>query len=99
MLGNILENACKWTKSRVEVSAEAGENGRMLIHVDDNGEGLTPEEMADAVKRGVRLDETAPGTGLGLSIVADIAEMNGGGLTLSNSPLGGLRATIALKAS
>lgn len=99
ILGNILENACKWTKSRVEVSAEAGENGRMLIHVDDNGDGLTPEEMADAVKRGVRLDETAPGTGLGLSIVADIAEMNGGGLSLSESPLGGLRATIALKAS
>ncbi|WP_233350131.1 ATP-binding protein [Henriciella mobilis] len=99
MLGNIMENACKWTKSRVEVSAEPGDNGHMLIHVDDNGEGLTPEEMTSAVKRGVRLDETAPGTGLGLSIVADIAEMNGGRLTLSDSPLGGLRATIALRRS
>ena len=99
MLGNIMENACKWTKSRVEVSAEPGDNGLMLIHVDDNGEGLTGEEMAAAVKRGVRLDETAPGTGLGLSIVADIAEMNGGKLTLSDSPLGGLRATIALRQS
>ena len=99
MLGNIMENACKWTKSRVEVSAEPGDNGLMLIHVDDNGEGLTAEEMAAAVKRGVRLDETAPGTGLGLSIVADIAEMNGGRLSLSASPLGGLRATIALRRS
>ena len=52
-----------------------------------------------AVKRGVRLDETAPGTGLGLSIVADIAEMNGGRLSLSESPMGGLRATIELRRS
>lgn len=99
MLGNVMENACKWTKSRVEVSSEPGDNGLMLIHVDDNGEGLTADEMTSAVKRGVRLDETAPGTGLGLSIVADIAEMNGGKLTLSESPLGGLRATIALRRS
>ncbi|MEM5517875.1 ATP-binding protein [Henriciella sp. AS95] len=99
MLGNIMENACKWTKSRVEVSAEAGDNALMLIHVDDNGDGLTDEEMAAAVKRGVRLDETAPGTGLGLAIVADIAEMNEGRFTLSESPLGGLRATIGLRRS
>lgn len=99
MLGNIMENACKWTKSRVDVSAEQGDNALMLIHVDDDGEGLTGEEMAAAVKRGVRLDETAPGTGLGLSIVADIAEMNGGKLMLSESPLGGLRGTIGLRKS
>lgn len=99
MLGNVMENACKWTKSRVEVSAEPGDNGLMMIHIDDNGDGLTPEEMEAAVKRGVRLDETAPGTGLGLSIVADISEMNGGKLSLSDSPLGGLRATIALRKS
>lgn len=99
MLGNVMENACKWAHSRVEVSAEARDNALMLIHVDDDGEGLTDEEMAAAVKRGVRLDETAPGTGLGLSIVADIASMNGGKLTLSESPLGGLRATIAVRAS
>lgn len=99
MLGNIMENACKWTKSRVEVSVEEGENAQMKIHVDDNGDGLTPEEMVSAIKRGVRLDETAPGTGLGLSIVADIAEMNGGRLVLAESPLGGLRATIELRRS
>ncbi|WP_300379352.1 sensor histidine kinase [Henriciella sp.] len=99
MLGNVMENACKWTKSRVEVSTEAGENDTMLIHIDDNGDGLSADEMTSAVKRGVRLDETAPGTGLGLSIVADIAEMNGGRLSLSDSPLGGLRATIAVRRS
>lgn len=99
MLGNIMENACKWTKSRVEVSIEAGENALMMIHVDDNGDGLTDAEMAAVVKRGVRLDEKAPGTGLGLSIVTDIAEMNGGQFTLSESPMGGLRATIGLRRS
>lgn len=97
MLGNLMENACKWADSRVEVSCGDGKNGLMSIHVDDNGEGLTPEDRQAAVKRGVRLDETAPGTGLGLSIVADISEMNGGGLELSESPMGGLRATIWLR--
>ncbi|WP_233355707.1 ATP-binding protein [Henriciella litoralis] len=99
MMGNIMENACKWANSRVEVSVQRGDNGLMEIHVDDDGSGLSPEERTAAVKRGVRLDETAPGTGLGLSIVADIAEMNGGRLVLADSPLGGLRATIALRAA
>ena len=97
MIGNLMENASKWARSRIEVSAEPAENGQMLIHIDDDGKGLTQEERAEAIKRGVRLDESAPGTGLGLSIVADIAGMNGGGLTLSESPLGGLRATVALR--
>lgn len=97
MIGNLMENACKWARSRIEVSANGAENGQMLIHIDDDGKGLTQEERAEAIKRGVRLDESAPGTGLGLSIVADIAGMNGGGLTLSESPLGGLRATMALR--
>lgn len=99
MLGNILENACKWADSRVEVSCGESKNGLMSIHVDDNGEGLSPEDREAAVKRGVRLDETAPGTGLGLSIVADISEMNGGRLELSESPLGGLRASLWLRSA
>jgi signal transduction histidine kinase len=97
MIGNLVDNACKWAKAQVRVLAEAGENGLLLIHIDDDGPGLSPEEREHAVKRGVRLDETAPGTGLGLSIVADIAGMNGGGLELSESPLGGLRASLSLR--
>ena len=69
----------------------------MMIHIDDDGPGLSVGERTQALKRGVRLDETAPGTGLGLSIVADIAGMNGGSLELGDSPLGGLRATIILR--
>ncbi|MCZ4297991.1 ATP-binding protein [Henriciella marina] len=97
MLGNLMENACKWANSRVEVSCSRGQNGFMQIHIDDDGKGLAPEAREAALQRGVRLDETAPGTGLGLSIVADISEMNGGRLDLSESPLGGLRATITLR--
>ncbi|WOR13738.1 sensor histidine kinase [Hyphomonas sp. FCG-A18] len=97
MLGNLMENACKWAKSRIDVSARSGENGLMEIYIDDDGPGLPLEQREKAIKRGVRLDETAPGTGLGLSIVADIADMNSGRLTLSDSPIGGLRATISLR--
>lgn len=97
MLGNLLDNACKWTRNEVSVSAESDDDGMIAIHIDDDGPGLSPDEREQAVKRGVRLDETAPGTGLGLSIVADIAGMNGGSLTLDESPRGGLRTSVRLR--
>ena len=97
MTGNLIDNACKWAATTVKLSVQADENGRWLILIDDDGPGLTKAEREEALKRGIRLDETAPGTGLGLSIVSDIAEMNGGGLELSQSPLGGLRAVIQLR--
>ena len=97
ILGNLLDNACKWANSEILVSASSDDDGMIVIHIDDDGHGLAPEEREQAVKRGIRLDETAPGTGLGLSIVADIAGMNGGSLTLEESPLGGLRATVRLR--
>ena len=97
ILGNLLDNACKWARSEVQVSAANDADGMVVIHIDDDGPGLSPEQREQAVKRGVRLDETAPGTGLGLSIVADIAGMNGGSLSLEQSPLGGLRAAVRLR--
>ena len=96
MLGNLMENACKWAGSLVKVSVETEGASMMLIHVDDDGVGLNEAERVDALKRGVRLDETAPGTGLGLSIVTELAGMHTGGLTLARSPEGGLRATLKL---
>ena len=100
MLGNLLENACKWARTKVRVSAmKDDEDGLLLIHVDDDGPGLTEDERKQAVERGVRLDETAPGTGLGLSIVKDLAEMYSGRFELSESPWGGLRATLKLPAA
>lgn len=97
ILGNLLDNACKWARASVRIHARQDDDGMVAIYIDDDGPGLTPDEREDAVKRGVRLDETAPGTGLGLSIVADIAGMNGGSLELDAAPLGGLRAIVRLR--
>jgi len=96
MLGNLMENACKWARSEVLVTIEADGPSALKIHVDDNGDGLNEEERAGALQRGVRLDETTPGTGLGLSIVTEIAEMHKGAFKLDHAPLGGLRATLEL---
>jgi signal transduction histidine kinase len=96
MVGNLMENACKWAKSRVQVSVQITEGG-FLLHVDDDGNGLTLDERGAALQRGVRLDEAAPGTGLGLSIVTELAEMHEGRFVLDDAPeLGGLRATLRL---
>ena len=74
MVGNLLDNACKWAKGNVSVSAERAKDADMInIFVDDDGPGLTEADRAKVVKRGQRLDETKPGSGLGLSIVADLA--------------------------
>jgi signal transduction histidine kinase len=97
MLGNLLDNACKWSRSRVAVESTEV-SGRIVVTVDDDGPGI-PAAMREAVlQRGVRADEAAPGTGLGLAIVRDLAELYGGSITLGESPLGGLRASLTLPA-
>jgi signal transduction histidine kinase len=99
MVGNLVDNACKWAKGRVRVSVEAarGADRPLLhIHIDDDGPGLPSEARDTMVKRGQRLDETKPGSGLGLSIVADLAALYRGSLKLAQSPLGGLRAMLDL---
>lgn len=98
MLGNLLDNACKWAASRVTVSARL-EEARAIIDVDDDGAGLHPSMREQVVQRGVRADETAPGSGLGLAIVRDLAEAYGGSVSLDQSPAGGLRARLILPAS
>lgn len=102
MLGNLIDNACKWANSRVEVTiaaqSELPDLKRILIRIDDDGPGLTAEQRKAAVLRGRRLDETKPGSGLGLSIVADLAELYKGDFRLDQSPLGGLRATLDMPA-
>lgn len=98
MLGNLLDNACKWAKSAVSVQSFR-ENGSIVILVDDDGPGIVPEMRDVVLQRGVRADEAAPGSGLGLSIVRDLAEVYGGTISLENSPKGGLRARLQLPAS
>ena len=98
MLGNLIDNGCKWAASRVELRARL-EDSHVLMTVDDDGPGLARELWETVLKRGVRADEAAPGSGLGLAIVADLAELYGGSIALGSSPLGGLRATLRLPAA
>jgi signal transduction histidine kinase len=97
MVGNLLDNACKWARSQVSVEAQQKEGApRFIVVVDDDGPGLTEAQRAKVVKRGQRLDETKPGSGLGLSIVADLAHLYKGRFELEPSPEGGLRARLEL---
>lgn len=100
ILGNLCDNACKWAKKNVTVvvanSASRRPPGRLTIHIDDDGPGLSPEERTRIGKRGVRLDETKPGTGLGLSIVTDLVQSYRGTLDLAQSAKGGLRVDLVL---
>lgn len=102
MLGNLLDNACKWASSRIALKVTVGETAsRKLLHVsvDDDGPGLTPEQRAQGIARGRRLDETKPGSGLGLSIIAELVQSYRGTFALEQSPLGGLSARLELPAA
>jgi signal transduction histidine kinase len=102
MVGNLVDNGCKWARSRVAIevvadqSATSGDKGKVRIIVDDDGPGLSPAQRVQVALRGRRLDETKPGSGLGLSIVVELAGLYGGVLTLGTAPIGGLRAELAL---
>jgi signal transduction histidine kinase len=86
MLGNILDNAFKWAKSKVEISAAISET-RVTLTLDDDGQGLSDDKLPEAL---------LPGTGFGLSITRELAELYGGSIRLSRSALGGLRVDLAL---
>ena len=102
MLGNLLDNACKWCRRRVRLSVtmvdgkEAAAGPMMRFTIEDDGPGLTAEQRAKIGKRGIRLDESTPGTGLGLSIVSDLATSYRGSFRLDASGLGGLKVEIML---
>ncbi len=97
MVGNLLDNACKWAKRRVTVTGQSG-GGRVVILIDDDGPGLPAEQREEVFERGRRLDQSVPGSGLGLAIVRDLAEIYGGSVGLEDSPEGGLRVRLELPA-
>jgi len=99
ILGNLIENACKWSKRRVRVSAGPTGLGQMIVVVEDDGPGLPAEQREAALQRGARMDETTPGSGLGLSIVLELTRAYGGRLTLADSDLGGLKVLLELPAA
>jgi signal transduction histidine kinase len=99
MLGNLLDNACKWAGSRVVVRASAAEGGAVGITVEDDGPGIAVALREAVLQRGVRADEASPGSGFGLAIVRDLAEVYGGKVSLDSSPAGGLAARLTLPAA
>ncbi len=105
MLGNLLDNACKWARHAVELTVEVNPvtgrtpQRRLAITVADDGPGLTDAQRAKIGKRGLRLDETKPGSGLGLSIVMDLAQSYRGTCALARAPSGGLAVHLDLPAA
>ena len=99
ILGNLMENACKWAKRRVRISAGPTGLGQMVVVVEDDGPGLPADQRDAALERGARLDETTPGSGLGLSIVVELTRAYGGSITLADSDLGGLKVLLELPAA
>jgi signal transduction histidine kinase len=97
MLGNLIDNACKWARGKVAVSSSVI-NTNIEISVEDDGPGVAESMREVVLQRGVRADEAAPGSGLGLAIVRDLADLYGGSIVLVTSPLGGLRAKLTLPA-
>ncbi len=95
MLGNLIDNGCKWARTRVRVRCETGA-GRLVLTVEDDGPGLSAEQRTQVGERGERLDETVPGSGLGLAIVRDISKLYGGFFLLDASPMGGVLARLEL---
>ena len=105
MLGNLLDNACKWASQAVYLTVSTGPSPerpqlkRLFVQIDDDGPGLSDEQRRKLGKRGLRLDETKPGSGLGLSIVSDLAQSYGGGFRLEASSHGGISARLELPAA
>lgn len=101
VVGNLLENAMKWTRGQVRLTATPmrsdGQFRSFDLLVEDDGPGIPADSAREALKRGRRLDETKPGTGLGLAIVSDIVSEYGGEIRLAESELGGLKAIVTLR--
>ena len=98
MLGNLVDNACKWARTSVALASSTA-NGNVVITVDDDGPGLAESLREAVLQRGVRADEAAPGTGFGLTIVRDLAELYGGSIVLEAATAGGVRARLTLPAA
>ncbi|MCB1757392.1 MAG: sensor histidine kinase [Gammaproteobacteria bacterium] len=99
MLGNLMDNACKWANKKVLVHGKSGSAGQLLIIVEDDGPGIPEQSRVPALQRGQRLDAKVPGSGLGLSIVRDLVTLYRGDVRLAHSTLGGLKVTLVLPAA
>lgn len=95
LLGNLLDNACKWCGARIKLSA-ASTAGNLTLRVEDDGPGIPPQEIERILQRGVRADQSTPGQGIGLAVAASIVQAYGGTIAIASSPLGGAGITVTL---
>lgn len=96
VLGNLLDNACKWGRTRVRITASNDAVGRIALVVEDDGSGIPVHARRAVLDRGIRGDESVAGQGIGLAVVSDIVSVRGGALELDDSPLRGLRVSLRL---
>ncbi len=101
MAGNLLDNAFKWARTRVRmtatrITAVGSRRDGLLLLVEDDGPGIPVSERARVLDRGARLDERVSGQGIGLSVVREVAALNGGTLSIGESTLGGAVIEIRL---
>jgi two-component system sensor histidine kinase PhoQ len=100
LFGNLLDNACKWCRSRVVVAVRSHVDGTrrdgLSLLVEDDGPGISRADRARVFERGIRADESVQGHGIGLAMVRDTVELYGGTLDLDESPLGGARISVTL---
>ena len=97
VIGNLLDNAFKYGRSRIRISARALDEKSMALTIEDDGEGLAETEVAEIVNRGTRLDEASEGQGIGLAVVADIVESYNIELKFGAAGLGGLRVDLVFQ--
>ncbi|CZT36753.1 sensor histidine kinase [Rhizobium sp. 9140] len=95
ILGNLIDNACKWARTSVVITA-AIEGRMVVIGIEDDGPGIAEDRIANAFLPGIRMDETVHGDGFGLTIAREVAELYGGGIILANRPEGGLKVSLSL---
>ena len=94
IIGNVMENACKWTKTQVIIEIFKISKDQIKMCISDDGPGLPEKKMKEVFDRGFRLDEQTQGTGLGLNIVKDAVENFSGYVWLEKSKFGGLKVNI-----
>ena len=95
LMGNLLDNACKWANKQVQLECDL-DGKELLLSVSDDGPGVPEEDRERILRRGQRLDQTVNGQGLGLAIVGDLVEVYRGQVVLGQSALGGLKVTVVL---
>ena len=101
LLGNVLDNACKYSNGLVSMTIEqklplAGIAGNLVVTIEDNGTGILESNRQSVLERGARLDSRESGQGIGLSVVAEIVDRYGGSIEIDDSELGGAKITIRL---